>query len=182
MSEKFNEEIKREIGKKVEYDKDTILKVAQDGLEKYFKVKVSTNDKQIKYYDPNDLVESKTNKPIYEGIGITALSEGEPKINEIRGFEARINPDSNEILRLSVDKHVKGNAKDTVKDEEGKNIAIQFIKENKLIENIDSMKFIERTDEKGISSFKFEYDQNKTMTIVINSLKEVISFIHEDKQ
>lgn len=183
--------IKKEINKEVGIKKERkeregkLVSIVEKETENYFGHKIDINKTQVNIEYPEDLIDGDTNEPVNENIMVHLSINGPYKEGDIISYNGGIDPESKELKFLYLDKYFKGEGKEIPEDVK-KDIALKFIKENKLIDNIDSLKYEGEIKKEEFNDtmyiLRFKNGQNGYIDIGIDKgTEEVMYFEWVDK-
>jgi len=163
--------------------KEEAAQIAANAVRKYYHLQVDTKNREITLEDPSKLIDSATGKPIYKGIPVHALLKDKPAAGEIYGFHAIIEPQTRQVLSLSVD--VIGTDGERATQEAPvdalEKAAADFIRTQKLLAPA-SFELVKTSDVSTQTSKRYFYysDGQHAIAIGVDSdLQQVVTFTYD---
>lgn len=157
----------------------TLHDATKDAIKTYFDVDVNDGvERKIEGFESYVLVDLPSETYEHRNNVFRATLEGEPEEGQVFSYGASLNPETNELTGAIVIQYSDAEPKEYTIDAQ-KEIAMNFIKENNLVENPDELVF--EGTEKSISNTHFSglrfTDNEKTLVMSISlQAGEITSF------
>ncbi|GED68150.1 hypothetical protein BRE01_18520 [Brevibacillus reuszeri] len=163
--------------------REEAAQIAAAAVRKYYHLQVDTQDREITLEDPSKLVDSATGKPIYKGIPVHAILKNKPVEGDIYGFHAIIEPQTKQVLSLSVDVIGSNGEKATqaIAEADLEKAAADFIRTQKLLAPT-SFELVKTSDTSTHNSKRYFYysdGQNAVAIGVDTDLQQVVTFSYD---
>lgn len=163
--------------------KEEAAQIAATAVRQYFQLDVDTIDREITLEDPEKLVGAATGDSIYRGVPVHAVLKREPVQGDVHAFHAIIEPNSKQILSLSIDVIEKNGEKatKTLTEADLEKTASDFIRSKNLLASND-FQLVKATDSHSSDAKRYFYytdGQNDVAIGVDPTLQKVVTFTYD---